>query len=161
MSETLARRAVTRGKVTAARTRAGRVLVDMELFGGERRRNVELLLPTGVSALPAEGADLVVLEVAGNRQHLVAIVADDPALRVTGLTPGEWAVRVGSQQVVFRQDGLEITNALRITITASGPVNVTTDGIATVEASRINLGAGATKRVKLQDDSVAAKVYAE
>lgn len=161
MSEMFHRRIVTRGKVTAARTRLGRVFVDMDLFDGEHRSNVELLLPTGVSALPVAGADLVVLEVAGNRQHLVAIVADDPALRVTGLAPGEWAVRVGDQQVVFRADGLEITDALKITITASGPVSITTDGVATVEATRINLGAGATKRVKLQDDSVATKVYAQ
>lgn len=162
MSEALARRVVTRGKVVAARTRAGRVLVDMELFGGERRRNVELLLPTGVSALPAEGADVVVLEVAGNRQHLVAIVADDPALRVTGLAPGEFGLRDGNgQQVIFRADRLEISGALRIDIAASGPVNVTAEGTVTVDAPRINLGAGASQPVKLANDASATKVYAE
>nr|WP_314074893.1 phage baseplate assembly protein [uncultured Roseococcus sp.] len=162
MSDAGLRRVVTRGKVTAARTRAGRVLVDMTLFDGERRRNVELLLPTGVSALPAVGADLVVLEVGGNRQHLVAMVADDPGLRVSDLAPGEFGFRdAKGQQVIFRGDRLDISGALRIDITASGPVNVTAAETVTVEAPRINLGAGATQKVKLANDAAASKVYAE
>lgn len=162
MSDAGHRRVVTRGKVTSAQTRAGRVIVDMTLFDGERRRNVELLLPTGVSALPGVGADLVVLEVGGNRQHLVAMVADDPGLRIPDLAPGEFGMRdANGQQVIFRGDRLEISGALRIDITASGPVDVTAEGTVTVEAPRINLGAGATQPVKLANDTAATKVYAE
>lgn len=156
------RRVVTRGWVTSAQTRAGRVIVDMTLFDGERRRNVELLLPTGLSALPGVGADLVVLEVGGNRQHLVAMVADDPALRIPDLAPGEIGMRdANGQQVVFRADGIKITGALKIDIEASGPVNITAADVITVDAPRINLGAGATQQVKLANDMPATKVYAE
>lgn len=154
------RRAVTRGRVTNARTRAGRVIVDMTLLDGETRRGVELMLPTGMSALPAEGADLVVLEVGANRDHLVAMVADDPANRIEGLAPGEIGLRAFGQQVIIRADGVEVTDALKITITASGPVDITADGIVTVEAPRINLGAGATLGVKRSDDSPSSKVFA-
>lgn len=162
MSDPSLRRVVTRGKVTAAQTRAGRVLVDMTLFDGERRRNIELLLPTGVSALPGVGADLVVLEVGGNRQHLVAMVADDPGLRVADLAPGEFGMRdANGQQVIFRGDRIEVSGALRIDITTSGPVNVTSVEAVTVDAPRINLGAGAGQPVKLANDSPATKVYAE
>ena len=153
------RRAVTRGKVTGSRTRAGRVLVDMTMLDGETRRGVELLLPTGVSALPAAGADLLVLEVGGNRGHLVAMVADDPSLRMEGLAPGEFGMRdAQGQQVVFRGDRIEISGALRIDITSSGPVNVTAADTVTVDAPRINLGAGATSPVQLVSGP-ATKVY--
>jgi phage baseplate assembly protein V len=155
------RRAVTRGKVTGARTRAGRVLVDLTLLDGEARRGVELLLPTGFSALPGAGSDVVVFEVGANRQHLVAMVADNPALRIEGLGAGEFGMRdAAGQQVVFRADRVEITGALRVDITASGPVNVTTPGTATIDAARVNLGAGATQPVRLADNSNATKVFA-
>lgn len=162
MTDASVRRIVTRGKVTRARTLGGRVLLDMTMTDGERRRDVELLLPTGVTALPANGADLVVLEVGGNRQHLVAMVADDPNLRITGLAPGEFGMRdAQGQQVIFRADGIAIEGALKIDVTASGPVNVTATDTVTVEAPRINLGAGATQPVKLANDAPAMKVYAE
>ena len=160
-TERAVRRAVTRGRLTNARTRGGRVIVDMTMLDGETRRGVELMLPTGLSALPNAGADLVVLEVGGNRNHLVAMVADDPAQRIEGLAPGEFGMRQGGQQVIFRTDGLEITGALQITITSSGPVNLTADATVTVEAPRIQLGAGATLPVKLASGANATKVFAE
>lgn len=152
---------VSRGRVTASRIRDGRVLVDLTLLGGEVRRHVELLMPLGISSLPAQGADVMVLEVGGNRHHLVALVADDRALRITGLAPGEFGLRdAAGQQVVFRADGVEITGALKVTIVSTGPVDVQAGGIVTVEAPRINLGAGASQPVKLANDAPASKVYA-
>lgn len=147
-------RAVTRGRVQNARTREGRVIVDMTLTSGETRRGVELMLPGGFSMLPAEGADLVVLEVGGNRNHLVAMVADDPALRIQGLAPGEFGFRdAAGQQVLVRATGIEITSPL--------PVRVESAERVVVEAPEILLGEGATKAVKLEDDTPAAKVKAE
>ena len=142
-----ARRAVTRGTVTAARLREGKVIVDVQLFSGEFRRGVELPLPAGMTYLPSAGADVTVLEVGGRRSQLIALVADDPALRIAGLAPGEFGFRdAGGQQVVMRATGLELTSPLRVV----------------VDSPDIRLGGlSATKRVKLEDDTAASKVKAQ
>lgn len=142
-----ARRTVTRGIITGARLRSGKVIVDVQLLNGESRRGVELPLPAGLTYLPSPGTDVTVLEVGGNRNHLICMAADDPTLRITGLAPGEFGFRdAAGQQVVMRATGLELTSPLRVV----------------VESPDIRLGsASATKRVKLEDDSNAAKVKAE
>jgi prophage tail gpP-like protein len=142
-----ARRAVTLGTITASRLREGKVIVDVQLLTGESRRGVELPLPAGLTYLPAPGSDVTVLEVGGSRNHLICMVADDPTLRIEGLAPGEFGFRgPGGQQVVMRADGIELTSALRVI----------------VDSPDIRLGgAGATKRVKLEDDTPASKVKAQ
>lgn len=142
-----ARRAVTRGTITASRVREGKVIVDVQMLDGESRRGVELPLPAGLTYLPVPGSDVTVLEVGGNRNHLICMAADDPTLRITGLSPGEFGFRgPGGQEVVMRADGLELTSPLRVIVTSPD----------------ILLGSdGATKRVKLEDDSFATKVKAE
>ncbi|MFH5926449.1 phage baseplate assembly protein V [Roseomonas xinghualingensis] len=115
----------TRGKIVSTRTRGGRALATVLLANGDMRNRVELLMPYGISALPEEGADVMVLEVGGNRDHLVALMADASALRIPGLAPGEVGFRdKRGQQVVLRSDGVEIIGALKVTIVSSGPVEV-------------------------------------
>jgi phage gp45-like len=81
-----------------------------------------LTQPTGFSAMPAVGADVIVFEI-GSRDHLVAIMADDPSLRIPGLAPGEIGIRdANGQQVVLRADGVEITGALKVTIVSADPL---------------------------------------
>lgn len=165
----MTRSGITRGKVTAARTRGGRVLLDVTLLHGEVRSRVELLLPAGLTYIPPAGTDVLVLEVGGHRDHLVAVVADDAAQRIIGLGVGETGLRAHGQQVVIRRDGVEITNALKVTIVSAGTVTVQAGGTATVQAPAVvvdspsvKLGsAGASKPVKLADNSNAAKVFAE
>lgn len=161
--------ATARGTVTAARVRGGRVLLDVTLLSGETRSRVELLQPYGFTAVPAAGAEVLVQELA-RRGHLVALLADAPALRVTDAAPGEIGIRdAQGQQVMFRGDGIEISGALKVTIVSAGEVQiqtssatVTSAGNVVVAAPAIKLGsAGAVKRVKLEDDSNATKVFAE
>jgi phage baseplate assembly protein V len=142
-----ARRAVTLGTVTAARVREGKVIVDVTLLNGESRRGVELPLPAGLTYLPSPGTDVTVVEVGGNRNHLICLAVDDPTLRIAGLAPGEFGFRdAGGQQVVLRATGLTLTSPLRVV----------------VESPDIRLGSeAATKRVKLEDDTPASKVKAE
>jgi phage baseplate assembly protein V len=142
-----ARRAVTIGTVTAARLREGKVIVDVQLLSGESRRGVELPLPAGLTYIPSPGTDVTVLEVGGNRNHLICVAVDDPTLRITGLAPGEFGFRDGAgQQVVMRASGLTLTSPVRVV----------------VESPDIRLGsASAAKRVKLEDDTFAGKVKAE
>lgn len=156
--------AVTRGRVTAARVRGGRVLVDIAMVSGETRTRVELIQPNGFTAVPEIGAGVVVQEIGGMRGHLVAWGADDPALRITDAAPGQIGVQdKRGQRVIFRDDGVEISGALKITVTSSGEV--------VVIAPTIRLGsASANKRVALHGDAVttggtviasATKVYGE
>lgn len=155
---------INRGRITAARVRNGRVLVDIEMVSGDVRSRVELLQPNGFTAVPGIGAGVVVMEIGGQRGHLVAMAGDDPALRVTDAGPGEIGIRdARGQQVVFRDDGVQISGALKITVESSGEV--------VVIAPTIRLGsASANKLVALDGDPVttggnviasANKVYAE
>lgn len=146
---------LTRGTVLAAATRDGRVVLDVRLRTGEVRSRVGLLLPTGLTVIPRAGDDVLVGEVGQGRDHLVALVADAPAQRATGLAPGDWAVRDSrGQAVLLLPDRVEIANAQKIVIASAGEVVVT--------APTIRLGGtGAVKRVKLEDDSAATKVYAQ
>ena len=145
----------TRGTVTAARVQGGRVLLDLRLRSGEVRSRVELLLPTGVTVIPKPGADVLVVQAGVSRDHLVALAADAPAQRADGLAEGDIAVRDGrGQQVLFLADRVEISGTAKIVLTGSSEVVVT--------APTVKLGGtGATKRVKLEDNSNATKVFAE
>lgn len=145
----------TRGRVVAARVRGGRVLLDLDLISGERVTRVEMLQPTGFTAVPRPGADVAVMELGGVRGHLVALAADDAGLRVTDAGPGEIGIRdERGQQVVFRDDGIEVTGALRVTIVSAGDV--------VLQAPTIRLGsAGATQPVRLASGAAATKVFAE
>ena len=145
----------TRGAVTAARVQGGRVLLDVQLRSGEVRSRVELMLLTGVTAIPRAGADVLVVQAGPSRDHLVAVVADTPAQRAEGLEAGDIAVRDSrGQQVLLLADRIEISGAPKIVLTSSAEVVVT--------APVVKLGsAGAAKRVKLEDNSNATKVFAE
>lgn len=143
-----------RGKVVRSYVRDGRTLLDVRTLDGEMRSRVELFTPAGMTSRPGAGADVVILSNGGHYDDLVAM-ADDTATRITGLAAGEFGFRdAAGQSVIFKADGIEITGALKVTIVSAGDV--------VVSAPTIHLGsAGATKRVKLEDGSNAAKVFAE
>lgn len=153
----------TRGLVTAARVLGRRTLLDLTLQSGETVSRVELMQPTGLTALPRIGADVLVMEIGGRRGHLVALLADDTALRVLDLGPGEIGVAGPGGQVVFRAGGMEVTATVPLTLTSAVRV--------VVIAPEIRLGsADANKLVALDGDPVtgggnviasATKVYAE
>lgn len=143
---------VTRGRVAASRVRGGRTLAEVDMLDGERRTRVELLMPYGLSARPPAGADVVVLEVGAARDHLVALMADDPTRRITDLAPGEVGLRDGSgQEVVLRADGVEVRGALKVTIVASGDVSVQAPRVV-VDAPEIHLGGLGGKAVVRHGD---------
>lgn len=101
---------VTRTKVTAAKMGTVRTALNLKSLEGEAFTNIALQLPMGMSAVPGVGADVIVLEVNGNRDHKVALYADDPALRIKDLKPGEFGFSdKNGNRVVFRADTLEVT----------------------------------------------------
>ncbi len=118
---------VTRGKVRRVRLGPQRAVLQVAVFAGEVKEGVELLLPPGMSAVPL-GGDVLLFQVNGRRDHLVALV-DDPATRIADLKTGEFGFRdrVG-QQVVFRADHLEIITPPKVVITATGDVVINSTG---------------------------------
>lgn len=136
----------TRGRILSTRTRGGRALAEVELADGDTRTRVELLMPYGASALPEQGADVLIFEVGGNRDHLVALMADATGLRIPGLQPGEVGLRdKRGQQVVLRSDCVEIVSALEVRIMAPGAGvkvtgNVAIEGKLTVTETIVATG---------------------
>ncbi|GEM_PF-6380725 len=117
---------VTRGRVMSAALNPKRPLVQLSGLADEQKTQVELFMPMGMSVYPTGNEDLILLQVGGSRSHLVALFADNPALRITDLQPGEFGHRdTNGQQVVFRQDHLEITSPLKMQITVTGDVTGT------------------------------------
>lgn len=108
---------VSRAKVTDTRVGA-RTLLQLTGLQGEIKQPVELLLPPGYVGRPAAGADLVIVQVLGQRDHLVALGGDATGVTVTDLKAGEAGIRCGNNWVVVRQDKVEIIAADRIDIKA-------------------------------------------
>ena len=122
---------VTRGEVQQAAI-SGRTQVQTTALG-ETLNAIELLLPPGYSALPAEGADVVLFTVLGARDHVVALGGDTAnADQISGLAPGEFGLRNprGGCQAIFRNSGtIELSGAFALTgnATVTGALSVTGD----------------------------------
>jgi phage gp45-like len=93
--------AITRGKV--ANTRVGpRTFLQITGLDGVVQQTVELLLPPGYSARPVVGADLVLLQVMGSGDHVVALGGDMAGNAIADLAPGEFGLSDGTQMIIFR-----------------------------------------------------------
>ncbi len=131
---------VTRGRVVSAALNPRRPLIQLSGLAGEVKTEVELFMPMGMSVYPTGNEDIVLLQVGGSRSHLVALFADNPALRIADLQPGEFGHRDGNgQQVVFRQDHLEITSPLNLVVKIDGDVTLTVGGKVTGTATSWDL----------------------
>lgn len=108
---------VTRGKVIASQL-AARTLLQASGLDRETFSNVELLLPPGYCARPVAGADIVILEVGGLRDHKIALGGDNIADRVADLQPGEYGLARNGQRVILRQGFIEIVSASAIRLVA-------------------------------------------
>ena len=105
-----ARTLITRGRIISAALNPKRTLVQLSGLAGETKSKIELFLPYGMSALPTGNDDVILVQVGGSRSHLVALFADNPALRIQDLAAGEFGFRdTNGQQIVFRTDHIEIT----------------------------------------------------
>ncbi len=98
--------------------------VQVSLLAEEDRDQVERIQSYGLTSVPVPGAEAVVVSVAGNRDHPVAVAVDDRRFRPRGLQPGEVCLYARwGQRITLLADG-----ALRIeaaSIELVGPVAVT------------------------------------
>lgn len=155
---------VTRGRVALAVLNPRRTLLQLNGLAAEDKTQIELMLPYGMSARPKApgagqaGADLILLQVGGSRAHLVALCADDPALRIPDLDEGEFGFRdADGQQIVWRTDRIEIT-AKKVIQTINGDMTQTVNGKAVLTCNDIELGAAGGKKVALDGDPVVGGV---
>ena len=92
---------ISRGKVTD--TRVGpRTLLQISGLDGVTQQVVEILLPPGYSARPLPGSDVLLMQVLGQADHVVALGGDMTGNAITDLKPGEFGLSDGTQRVVFR-----------------------------------------------------------
>jgi phage baseplate assembly protein V len=127
---------LTRGKVTRA-TVGARTLLQVTGLDGETIEQVEHLMPPGYSARPAVGADVLLMQVCGSRDHLVALGGDATGNAIANLALGEVGLTAFGNQVVLRTDHVEVTTtgSAAIAITAGGTISLTAG------AGAINLNA--------------------
>jgi phage baseplate assembly protein V len=135
MHESL-RRLITRGKIALAALNPKRTLVQVTGLSDETFQNIELMLPFGRSAYPKAGGDVVLLRVGASGSHVLALFADDSALRIADLQAGEFGDRdYNGQQMVFRQDRIEITTPKKVVINTTGDLDATVGGQVNLTAT--------------------------
>jgi phage gp45-like len=98
---------VTRGKVAAAVV-GPRTLLQVTGLQNETKTGVELLLPPGYFARPAPGADVVILQVLGDRGHVVALGGDTAGQAYTAAASGEFGISNGTQTIIIHSDHIEL-----------------------------------------------------
>lgn len=134
--------------------------VDIEVMKGEAHSGVEHWQGFGLSVRPksptnGQHAEALVAYVGGSRSHPIVIAIADRRFRQKDLQEGEVCLHDdGSQKVYLSSAGIVMTSATKVTVSVGGTSLVVTP-------DKVFLGGeGATKRVKLEDDSIATKVYA-
>lgn len=142
------RSAISRGKSTTVTPNNIRVLMQVQGLGGQVFEKGELHLPFGMSANPKPGGDNILLFIGGSSSHVIALHNDDSGLRITDLQIDEFGFRDrNGQQVVFRQDHIEVTTSKKVIAnvgtdldaTVGGNVNLAVTGNVTGSAAKWNL----------------------
>lgn len=139
------RSAVTRGQVLGSGVTARSVILVQGL--ANERFATELLLPPGMSARPMPGADVLILQALGSRDHAVAICGDATGDAIPDLAEGEFGFSFGGCRIVMRTDHVEITTTggKAVAINADGPVTIAsaTAGVIVTSTTGIELNAPA------------------
>ena len=106
---------VTLGKVVGAKS-GPHPLLQITGVDGVSQQTVTMLLPPGMTARPAVGADLVLLEVLGSSDHVVAIGGARAGQGVGDLAPGEFGFSSGGQTIIVRSDHIQIVSPTKVRI---------------------------------------------
>ncbi len=80
---------MSRAVVEMVKDSDGMQLVKLNILAGESRDDIERFQNFGFSSHPPSGSECVAITMGGNRDHLIVVVADDRASRITGLAEGE------------------------------------------------------------------------
>lgn len=147
---------VTRGIITAKNAAAKLRTIQCELFGGDVREAVEDFEGYGFTAEPHVGAEVLVVSLAGDREHSIAFSHPDRRYRPTGLKDGEVVVYddLGRQVCLKRSgividgkaDPITVQTGKSVTVTAGDAVaisgkttSVTGDNGVTIDAPSVSM----------------------
>lgn len=83
---------VARALVTLVTDSGKLQVVQLTIQAGETRGGAERFQEYGLTSVPLEGAEAVVLSVGGRRDHLLVVAVDDRRYRLTDLAAGEVAL---------------------------------------------------------------------
>jgi len=108
---------VTRGKVVGSKI-GPRTLIQITGLDGVSQNTVELLLPHGFSANPARGSDVVLFEVLGSSDHVVALGSDMAGNAIADLAPGEFGLSDGANKIIVRGTFVQIISPLKVRVEA-------------------------------------------
>jgi phage gp45-like len=122
-----------------------------ELLGSAKRMLLRMQ-NAGITSRPSAGTGLVI-NLGGNNDQALCVALENEEKRPKGLEKGETKVYDEFDQSLYFKDGEVILTATKLTINVTGEI--------VIDGSSIKLGAGATKFVKLADDSSATKVKAQ
>lgn len=109
---------VTRGVVRSSDDSAETQTVNVRLWNGHERTNVEVLQPFGVASRPPKGGLMLVFAVGGDQSNLVGIPVSSPGNRLGNLEEGEGAIyAILGNRVHCKADGsIEILSPNRVTV---------------------------------------------
>lgn len=162
---------LTRGTIALTKLTKTRALVQVQGLFDETKDGIELHLPFGMSAKPTKG-EVILLQLGASRAHLIALLGDDPRLRIPDLQDDEFGFRdVNGTQIVWRKDRLEITTPKKVVVNSTGDISVATQGnldgtvsgdmkldvsgnVIIENAASIQLGGAGGKKVVLDGDPV-------
>ena len=99
---------VGRAVLTAVKDSTKTQGLQIKLFDGEVRDDVERFQNYGLTSVPEEGAEALVLFLGGNRDHGVVVAVEDRRYRPKGLKPGEVCVYHKNGDKILLKDGNEI-----------------------------------------------------
>jgi phage gp45-like len=137
---------ITRGKVVATKVATRTIMqvtgLDNEAFGNlETGEAVELLLPPGYVARPASGADIVILQCNGTRDHKVAIAGDTTGQVQADLAEGEFGFVGFGAAFIFRQGKLSVKATIPVDVESTEQVGITSEQMIALASPVITSGA--------------------
>lgn len=134
---------ILRAGVRRTSEQGGRQFVQTTSRSGEPRDGVEHLQDYGLASRPHEGAEGVVLSLAGTECHKVVIAVADRRYRLTGLKTGEVAIYDDlGQSVRLMREGIAIETAQSLTLQAES-VDMTADKSFSISAHTVDMCASA------------------
>lgn len=136
---------IARGRLTGKDGSLPMRTIQAELFAGDVRDNVEHFEPYGFSSEPHHDAEPLVLSLAGNRNHTVAVCVADRRYRLVGMKTGEVAIfdDIG-QKVHLTRNGIEVVTPHNLTADVGSDLTATIIKSATLKAASVNIDSPST-----------------
>lgn len=125
---------VLRGVIRNAIDSGDLQVVQIGALADETHDDIERFQEYGFSSVPLDGAEAVMVCVAGRRDGAMVIAVDDRRYRLKGLTKGEVAIYTDqNDRIVIKRDGtIEVHASTKVEITAP---SVTMSGDLTVDGT--------------------------